>query len=126
MMFRYFGFHYVTCSQPLHLPCACGTFKKPVSSIGSVRSLVCHQTQIYHIFPIRQLWITDKAELDPKIIRGIVNMGIKGYSQLIDIVNFYGKQDNISSSKKHMALIFFQWSNDLGLITRSNNNFCLP
>ena len=72
-----------------------------------------------------QLPITDYAELGPKIIRPIVNMGIKGYSQLIDIVNFYGKQDNISSSKKHMALIC-QWSNDLGLIARSSNNFCLP
>ena len=38
-------------------------------------------------------------ELDPKIIRRIVNMRIKGYSQLIDNVNFCGKQCNISSSK---------------------------
>ena len=36
----------------------------------------------------------------PKIIRRIVNMRIKCYSQLIDIVNFCGKQGNISSSKK--------------------------
>ena len=56
------------------------------------------------------------TELDLKIIRGIVNMGIKDYSQLIDIVNFCGKQHNISSSKKHMALIYCQWSNDLGLL----------
>ena len=49
-------------------------------------------------------------ELDLKIIRGIVNMGIKDYSQLIDIVNFCGKQHNISSSKKYMALmIYCQW-----------------
>ena len=40
MMFHYFVFHYVTCPQPHDLPCACGTFKKPVSSIGSVGSLV--------------------------------------------------------------------------------------
>ena len=53
-------------------------------------------------------------------------MGIKDYSQLIDIVNFCGKQHNISSSKKHMALIYCQWSNDLGFITRSSDNFCLP
>ena len=30
----------MTCPQPLDLPCAFGTFKKPVSSIGSVGSLV--------------------------------------------------------------------------------------
>ena len=40
MMFHYFGFHYVTCPQPLDLPCACDTFKKPVPSIGSVESFV--------------------------------------------------------------------------------------
>ena len=34
-------------------------------------------------YPVR-----DYPELDPKIIRRIVNMRIKGYSQLIDIVNF--------------------------------------
>ena len=34
-MFHYFGF-----PQPLDVPYACGTFKKPVSSIGSVGSLV--------------------------------------------------------------------------------------
>ena len=61
----------------------------------------------------------------PKIIRRIVNMRIKCYSQLIDIINFCGKQGNISSSKKHMALVYCQWSNDLGFITRSSNNFCL-
>ena len=44
--------------------------------------------------------VMDYPELDPKIIRRIVNMRIKGYSQLIDIVNFCGKQGNISSSKK--------------------------
>ena len=44
--------------------------------------------------------VTDYPELDPKIIRRIVNMRIKCYSQLIDIVNFRGKQGNISSSKK--------------------------
>ena len=44
--------------------------------------------------------VTDYPELDPKIIRRIVNMRIKCYSQLIDIVNFCGKQGNISSSKK--------------------------
>ena len=48
--------------------------------------------------------------------------GDKGYSQLIDIVNFCGKQHNISSSKKHMALIYCQWSNDLGFISRSSDN----
>ena len=53
-------------------------------------------------------------------------MRTKGYSQKIDIVNFCGKQHNISSSKTHMALIYCQWSNDLGFITRSSNNFCLP
>ena len=47
MMFHYFGFHYVTCSQPLDVPCACGTFKKPASSIGSVAgSLVCKEKQV--------------------------------------------------------------------------------
>ena len=40
------------------------------------------------------------TDYDPKIIRRIVNMRIKCYSQLIDIVNFCGKQGNISSSKK--------------------------
>ena len=48
MMFHYFGFHFVTCPQPLDLPCACGTFKKPVSSIGSVGSLVRFN---FHDFP---------------------------------------------------------------------------
>ena len=28
--------------QPLDVPCACGTLKKPVSSIGSVGSLVVY------------------------------------------------------------------------------------
>ena len=42
MMFHYFRFHYVTCPQPLDLPCACDTFKKPVSSIGPVGSLVLY------------------------------------------------------------------------------------
>ena len=65
------------------------------------------------------------TELDPKIIRRIVNMEINGYSQLIDIVNFCGKQNNISSSKEHIALIYCQWSNDLGFITRSSNNLRL-
>ena len=65
--------------------------------------------------------VRNYPELDPKIIRRIVNMMIKGYSQLIDIVNFCGKQHNISSSKIHMALIYCQWSNDLGFITRSSN-----
>ena len=45
-----------------------------------------------------------------------------GDSKLIDIVNVCGKQHNISSSKKHMALIYCQWSKDLGLITRSSDN----
>ena len=45
MMLHYFGFHYVTCSQPLDLPCACRTFKKPMSSIGSVGSLVIYQIE---------------------------------------------------------------------------------
>ena len=27
MMFRYFGFHYVTCSQPLDVPCACVKYR---------------------------------------------------------------------------------------------------
>ena len=44
--------------------------------------------------------VTDSPGRDPKIIRRIVNVSIKGYSQLIDIVNFCGKQGNISSSKK--------------------------
>ena len=39
-VFHYFGVHYVTCPQPLEVPCACGTFKKPVSRIASVGSLV--------------------------------------------------------------------------------------
>ena len=69
--------------------------------------------------------VRDYPELDPKIVRRIVNMKIKGYNQLIDIVNFCGKQRNISSSKKHMTLIYCQWSNDLGFITRSSKNFCL-
>ena len=45
--------------------------------------------------------VTDYPELDPKIIRRIINMKIKCYSRLIDIVNFCGKQGNISSSKKN-------------------------
>ena len=47
MMFHYFGFHYVTCPQPLDLPCACGTFKKPMSSIGSKGSLVLLSSQAF-------------------------------------------------------------------------------
>ena len=70
--------------------------------------------------------VRDYPELDPKIIRRIVIMRIKGYSQLIDIVNFCGKQHNISSSKKHMALIYCQWSNDLVFITRSRISVPLP
>ena len=83
---------------------------------------------IYHICPISESIdaVRDYPKLDPKIIRRTVNTRIKGYSQLIDIVDFCGKQHNISSSKKHMALIFCQWSNDLGFITRSSDNFCLP
>ena len=49
---------------------------------------------------IKFVQLVNYPELDPKIIRRIVNMRIKGYSQLIDIVNFCGKQGNISSSKK--------------------------
>ena len=66
--------------------------------------------------------VTDYAELDPKIIRHIVNRGINGYSQLKDIVNFCGKHTIFHLLRKHMALIYCQWSNDLGLITRSNDN----
>ena len=51
MMFHYFGFHYVTCSQPLDMPCACGTFKKPMSSIGSVGYLVETYNTIICQFP---------------------------------------------------------------------------
>ena len=36
MIFRYFGFHCVTCPQPLDLPFSCGAFNDPLSSIGSV------------------------------------------------------------------------------------------
>ena len=60
------------------------------------------------ICPNSQLLIMQNS----MIIKGIVNVGIKDYSQLTDIVNFCGKQHNISSSKKHMALIYCQWSND--------------
>ena len=37
---HHLGFHRVTCPQPLNLPCACGTFRDPVSSTGSVGSVV--------------------------------------------------------------------------------------
>ena len=59
----------------------------------SFKYLVYNQTQA-------DIFLRDYAELNPKIIRRIVNMGIKGYSQLVDIVNFCGKQHNISPSKK--------------------------
>ena len=59
------------------------------SLLFSFKYLVYNQTQA-------DIFLTDHAELNPKIIRRIVNMGIKGYSQLVDIVNFCGKQHNIS------------------------------
>ena len=88
--------------------------------------LICDPAFFVHI--IKHISITFVQLVNypvPKIIRCIVNMRIKGYSQLTDIVNFCGKQGNISSSKKHMALVYCQWSNDLGFITRSSDNFCL-
>ena len=113
----YGGIYHVTYGS--HVSCL--FLPSPYTSLlFSFKNFVYHQTQIYHIL------LPDYVELDPKIIRRIVNMGMKGYSQLIDIVNFCGKQHNISSYKKHMALIYCQWSNDLGFITRSSDNFCLP
>ena len=44
--------------------------------VRPIGSLVCNQTQA-------DIFLTDYAELNPKIIRPIVNMGIKGYSQLV-------------------------------------------
>ena len=35
--------------SPLDLPCACGTFKKPMSSVGSVGSLVLLNVVIFFI-----------------------------------------------------------------------------
>ena len=87
------------------------------SLLFSFKYLVYNQTQA-------DIFLKDYAEFNLKIIRPIVNMGIKGYSQLVDIVNFC--EHNISHSKNRMALIYCQWSNDLGFITRSSNNFCLP
>ena len=62
------------------------------SLLFSFKYLVYNQTQA-------DIFLTDYTELNPKIIRRIVNMGIEGYSQLVDIVNFCGKQHNISPSK---------------------------
>ena len=39
-IFHDFGFHRVTFPGPRDLPCACGRFRDPVSSIGSAGSLV--------------------------------------------------------------------------------------
>ena len=44
----------VACSQPLDVPCACGTFKKPVSSIGSVGSLVFFLEYLIFVLNIRK------------------------------------------------------------------------
>ena len=96
-----------------------------VSLLFLFKYLVYHQHRSITFVQLVNYAVRDYPELDPKIIRCNVNMRIKGYSQLIDIVNFCGKQGNISSSKKHLALIYCQWSNDLGFITRSSNNFCL-
>ena len=71
--------------------------------------LICDPVFFVHIIKHRSITfvqlvnypVRDYPELDPKIIRRIVNMPrIKGYSQLIDIVNFCSEQGNISSSKK--------------------------
>ena len=72
---------------------ACFLFISYASLLFSFKYLVYNQTQA-------DIFLTDYAELNPKIIRRIVNMGIKGYSQLADFVNFCGKQHNISPSKK--------------------------
>ena len=111
------------------------------SLLFSFKYFVYHQAHrdskhIHHICPINfnsiSIQINEKkfSELgsSPELhhtSEAVFNMRIKGYSQLTDIVNFCGKQHNISSFKKHMALIYCQWSNDLGFITRSSNNFCL-
>ena len=79
-----------------------------VSDLELTDPLICDPAFFVHISKHRSITlvqlvnypVTDYPELDPKIIRRIVNMRIKGYSQLIDIVNFCGKQGNISSSKK--------------------------
>ena len=72
MMFHYFGFHYVTCPQPLDLPCAFGTFKKPVSSIGPVGSLVrlIHSNIAIETFLrfTSHLSQTDKCTIKPAIV----------------------------------------------------------
>ena len=40
------------------------------------------------------IFLANYPELNPKIIRRIVNMGTKGHSQSVDTVNFCGKQHN--------------------------------
>ena len=68
--------------------------------------LICDPAFFVHIIKHRSITfvqLMNDPVMDcpvPKIIRRIVNMRIKGYSQLIDIVNFCGKKGNISSSKK--------------------------
>ena len=68
--------------------------------------LICNPAFFFHIIKHRSITFVQLVNYPvmdypfPKIIRRIVNMRIKGYSQLIDIVNFCGKQGNISSSKK--------------------------
>ena len=74
------------------------------SGLELTTPLICDPAFFVHISKHRSIMfvqlvnypVTDYPELDPKIIRCIVNMRIKCYSQLIDIVNVCGKQGNIS------------------------------
>ena len=68
--------------------------------------LICDPAFFVHIIKHRSITFVQLVNYPvmdypvPKIIRRIVNMRIKSYNQLIEIVNFCGKQGNISSSKK--------------------------
>ena len=69
--------YHATYPYGLHVSYLC--LPSPYGSLlFSFKYLVYNQTQA-------DIFLTDYAELNPKIIRHIVNKGIKGYSQLVDI-----------------------------------------
>ena len=86
MMFHYFGFHYVTCPQPLNMPCACGTFKKPMSNIGSVGSLVIYFHSANHDADRRPLVVIDLGAFTGFLPR--IFQGISCYANLCCYANF--------------------------------------
>ena len=71
----------------------CFLFISYASLRFSFKYLVYNQTQA-------DIFLTDYAELSPQDHQMPCQHGIKCYSQLVDIVNFCGKQHNFSPYKK--------------------------